>query len=297
MFDQNLLKYAVIIDLTQQEKLSPTGRVATANERAQAAKCIDIIARAAASVPQNELRPNSVMIWAEPELGEGALFRSMASGLNRVIKLRSHVIRYDHAALRNHIEKLASDFIPVAFSLNVLDRQHRLKAPIDAYRALYEVIEETRTAIFWHLRRDTSVPPTIDLPDIKVAQVMEQLQDASLEPAGWIVDMPKNPVMTRIFESVAHIDGRENVSINFSLSHLHLPPADESDLLSRETQEEIQRIAHLHGNTKALLGPEDFDLPIQMMRDEVITSQEAIQAVASRIRQATDILTNTFATI
>ncbi len=283
---------SILVDATWVPRLMLNDSISNAAERAEAVRLIGIIARGWELAIKDGGDADKTLLCAEPTLGEGALFKAIASNRQSMIPLPLQVENFNSMAFQEQINALSMKFRPAAFSVPIAMEADRLRSeaerrsPIDVYESVHKGVKEIGIDIIWDLRRAEHGAVSFEAD---VIQIIHTMQDASLEPRGWIVDLPERSETMAILTSMAHIDGREDVSIAFDPSGYETLN-ETSVMRSQEENAKIASdIARTPGNTQILFGAKALLLPLRGLQENLLNGDEAIAEIASRIARTAQI--------
>ena len=307
--DLDMGSRSLIIDTKGLVDMVAMGRVLSDVERAEVSRLIRLLMRGVGLAIENGFPSDMLQVWADPDLGEGALYKCMASGYSRMVEMGFDVFNLKTAGFEGDIESLRSRFEPGVLSVPIHNAAYGMKMlvynnppMIFAYGLLYKGLGNASMSVSWDLRRRYDPGYTYEgalHPEASPMEVMARFQDHSLEPRSWIVDVPVSFEMTEAFVAAAHIDGRENVSVSFSFPDIWLPAPPDSDGEDIEDVVDpdsydllwgdgtvlgvVRDIGSVEGNINIVVGLEVLGWPLSMFKEGVIDEEFASMVIGGRI--------------
>ncbi len=292
----------IVIDTTALGRLVNAHGQPTAVERVTIVQLIDVVYSAIDRSVENGVPKQEIFLWADTELGEGALFRSITDELHTLVRV--DLDNSDsQSRILDRIKDLTTRYRPWALAVRVsttareLNEAEDISNKLSLYVFLHETLAAATVPLVWDLRNNTDPSLNSTLRAENDVQIMTTFQDAGLDPSGWILTHPGNRATTAILTGRAHIDDRNDVAVCFcpNVETVSLPSEQnpEPSQIEPSLKQALVDASRMPGNIRIALGLGSFKPPLTMLIENRLSAEEASNAIASQIKEAAKIIVGT----
>ncbi len=284
-------------------ELVGSGEKPTAAERHEAAALKSIVFDALAASIEAGIPKSGVLLWSDHDLGEGVLLRGRAMSLRVVVALErqgvngaSELSPAGAVAAWSAITKLNAAYASVRLAYNFGDVPPHKQALLEQLRLVLNKCQELDKRLIIELAPhptreqidESGGTATAALHTKLLVEGIRELQDGGIEPSIWTVSPPGDLLSAATVAAQAHVDGRANVKVLFQVA------ADPDQSHATATISRLDRaLAKLSARTLGvsgiIAGPDAFFGVLVKYRQKAIAREDAVQAIAGRLRKLWDV--------
>jgi myo-inositol catabolism protein IolC len=279
-----------------------SGATPTAKERAEAAALKLAVFDAAARAIEAGLPKSSVLVWADPDLGEGVLLRARAMALPVAVsvekpgKAESGLSLEETAEAWEMITRLKVTFAAARLGYNFAGPRAERENAKEGLKALSSKCRETGHKLVIELAPHPTAQQleasggtvTTSLHARLLIEGMKDLQDTGVEPAVWVVSPPLDELTAATVVAQAHVDGRAGVTVLFETG-TDPDPGRITAGPSRADRAVARLAARTPGTGGLLAGPDTYFSALARLHQGLIEREAAIEIIASHLRKLWDV--------
>ncbi len=264
-------------------------------DRAVLVGYIDTMIDALEQAFESGLERDAVLLWLDADIGEGSLFRALAANIQTMLTYDFDTRDYLEAAIEEMtvvtnkfkpdvlvlpVRNAASDMgqISAATTSPKLAKQ---MTPFDKHISVYDFASTFDVKIAWDIRKPRGEWPDPLLQSENALKTISLFQDANLDPAMWIMNLPSVQIVAETLSARTHIDDRNDVMACFALNAIFWTVFNNQnegtdDELPKPVSTAVNAIATMAGNAKVIIGAETYT-------DCLSQSDDVASALASRL--------------
>lgn len=287
-------------------ELVGSGEKPSARDRQEAAllklTVLDGLARAVEKgVPKGD-----VVLWADADLGEGALLKARAVSFEVAVSMEkpgplpARLSLDATADAWSLITKLNAKFAAVRVGYNFADPAPVKQNVQEHLRMLASRCRDAGKQLAIELAPSASLEQTTATGGTAISalraqlliEAMRELQDASIEPAVWVCVPPLDELAAATVAAQAHVDDRKNVTVWFEVG-AEINPGRITPGPSREDRSLVRLAARVVGVGGVLVGPDAYFSTLTRLHQGLIGREAAVQPIAGYVRKVWDLYTET----
>ncbi len=275
-----------------------SGDEPTASERERAASLKQVAFDGLARAIELGVPKSSVLVWSEPDLGEGVLLRARALGLTIAVALERRgagpaaLSAEAVAAGWGAATRLAAQYASARVAYNFWDEpgaKHALQAQLkEVAGKCQEAGKKLIVELTPYPRPEQADSPAGGTTPLLKAQLIveaiRELQDAGVEPAAWAFVPPEDRLAAATAAAQAHVDGRSGVTVLFEVA-ADPDPGRASPGPSRSDRAMTRLAARTLGVGGLVAGPDAYFSALARLHRELAAREQTVAAIAAHLRK------------
>ena len=245
---------------------------------------------------------DDVWLWLDADIGEGSLFRALSAKIPTLLNFDFDIRDYLEVAVEE-MNELTTRFKPDVLVLPVRSvasemgkisvatsgwQSARSMTPIDKHISIFDFAQSFGVKVAWDIRRPRGEWSDPMLQSENALRTISRFQDAGLEPAMWIMNLPSVGVVAEALSARAHIDDRNDVMTCFALETIFWTILrSQSETLLESLPESvaiaIKHIAAMPGNVKPIIGSETYATCLNRPEATIEESHVIASKIARRL--------------
>lgn len=287
-------------------ELAGSGERPSAKERQEAAALKLAVLDGLARAVQEGVPKADVVLWADADLGEGALLKARAMSIEVAVAvekpgpLPAGLALDATADAWSLISKLDAQYAAARLGYNFADPPPVKENAQEQLRMLASRCRDAGKKLAIDLAPRAS-PEQIAAAGGSAAsslraqlliEAMRELQDASVEPAVWACVPPRDELAAATVAAQAYVDDRTGVTVLFEVG-AEIDPGKITPGPSREDRAVARLAARTVGVGGVLAGPDAYFSSLARLHQGLIGREAAVQAVAGYLKKVWDVYAET----
>jgi myo-inositol catabolism protein IolC len=273
-----------------------------AAEREQAASLKLAVFDAVAQAVEDGLPKSSVVAWADPDLGEGALLRARAMSIAIAVSVDrpgdgTAGLSFDTTGdAWSLMSRLAAQYAGTRTNYNFASETSARENAQQQLRLLAGKCSEAGRKLIIELAphaterqiADAGGADTAPLRAQLLIEGMRALQDAGVEPSVWVVAPPPDELIAATVAGQAHVDGRVGVSVLFEVGS-EPDPGRLTPGPSRADRAVARLAARTPGVGGVVAGPDLYFSTLVRLHQGLIERADAVAEISTHLRKVWEI--------
>ncbi len=284
-------------------ELIGSGEKPTASERREAAGLKLVVFDALAKAIESGVPKSAALLWADHDLGEGALLRGRAMSLSVAVALErqgingaSELSLAGAADAWAAITKINAQYGSVRLTYNFADPVAHKENVRTQLQAILGKCQDAGKQLIIELAPHSTPTQleeaggtlTASLHTQLLVEGMRELQDAGIEPAIWVVNPPSDLLAAATVAAQAYVDGRSNVRVLFQVG-AEPDPGRTTAALSRLDRALTKLAARTTGVSGIVAGPDAFFGVLNRLHHGSVTREDAVEAISAHFKKLWDV--------
>ena len=279
-------------------ELVGSGERPTAAEREQAASLKQVVFDGLVQAVEGGLPKSNALVWADHDLGEGALLRARAMSLPVAVSVEKPGTGLAGLSLESTADawsaltRLDTPFAGVRTPYNFADETPVKQDVQEQLRALASKCKEAARKLVIEL---TPRPTAGQLagaggtltPVLRaqlLLEAMRELQDSGVEPSVWVVAPPQEALAAATVSAQAHVDGRTGVTVLFEVG-AEPDPGQITMGPSKADRAMARLAARTAGTGGMLVGPDAYFATLARLHQGLVTRPDAVSSIGSHLKK------------
>ena len=277
-------------------------------DRARLVGLIDILLNALELSFDQGLSRKVVLLWLDVDIGEGALFRALSAKIPTMLTFEFDPFGHLEAAIEE-MNEITTRFKPDVLLLRVTNaasemgqisapsnpsQTARSMSPIDKHIGIYDFASTFGVDIGWDIRKPRGEWPDPLIQSENALRTITIFQDAGLDPAIWVTNMPTVRLVAEALSARVQIDDRSDVMTCFALESVFWPAFrdlnEELDIVPPVVLNATEAIAAMPGNARAIVGGETYAACLNQFAQSMRKPDDVAAALAARFLAVSDAL-------
>ena len=271
----------------------------TAAQREEAASLKGVVFDGMLKGIESGIPKSRSWLWADVDLGEGAHLRARAMALPSGAVIRPPITSPSMLGfVDDNIESasrlgagavlLSTTYNPEANAKFRKARQKMLRrVAVRCANSGLKLFLELMPGLSLSRRTNPRSAPSSEHSTMYLVEGMRQLQDASVDVSGWVIEAPADPKAVAVIAGQARVDDRKDVSVMFRVSNSarsvsNRTSADLTDL-------QVARLAaRSPGIDGVMVGPGVFVSQLRQLRNSSLDRGTAVNLIAASLCRVWD---------
>ena len=275
-------------------------------DRARIVELIDILIDALELSFKDGIDKRDCLLWLDSDIGEGSLFRALASDIPTMLTFDVDPRGYLEAIIEEMgevTEKFKPDVLLLRVTSAAIDMGQisapvnpskiaRSMSPIDKHISIYDFASSFGFDIGWDIRKPRGEWPDPLVQSENALRTITIFQDAGLDPSIWVMNMPTVRIVAEALSARTHIDDRNDVTACFALESIFWAAfrnqPDQLDIVPQTVLSASEAISAMPGNAKAIVGGETYATCLNQFSQATRDANDVVAAIASRFLTLAD---------
>lgn len=269
-------------------------------DRARIVSIVDVLLDALELSIEQGLAREDVLLWLDTDIGEGSLFRALSAKIPTMLTFDIDTGGYLEATIE-YLNEITERYRPDILLLRVMNaatdmgqisastsasQMARAMSPIDKHISIYDFASSFGVDIGWDIRKPRGEWPDPLVQSENALRTITIFQDAGLDPAIWVMNLPTVKIVAEALSARTHIDDRTDVIACFALESIFWSAFREQNgdlhTVPPAVLNATEIIAAMPGNAKAIVGGETYATCLNQYAQSVQGADEVALAISSR---------------
>ena len=266
----------------------------TAAQREEAASLKGVVFDGLLKGIESGIPKSRSWLWTDVDLGEGAHLRARAMALPSGAVVRPPITSPSMLAYVDgniaSASRLGASAVLLSTTYNPEANPKFRKARQKMLRRIAAQCANSGLGLFLELmpglalsrRANTRTGATGEQTTMYLVEGMRQLQDASVDVSGWVVEAPADLKATAVIAGQAGVDDRKDVSVMFRVSNSGRSTSNRAS--SNLTDLQVARLAaRSPGIDGVMVGPGAFVSQLRQLRNSSLDRGTAVNLIAASL--------------
>ena len=266
----------------------------TAAQREEAASLKGVVFDGLLKGIESGIPKSRSWLWADVDLGEGAHLRARAMALPSGAVVRPPITSPSMLAYVDgniaSASRLGASAVLLSTTYNPEANPKFRKARQKMLRRVAAQCANSGLGLFLELvpglalsrRANTRTGATGEQTTMYLVEGMRQLQDASVDVSGWVVEAPADLKATAVIAGQAGVDDRKDVSVMFRVSNSARSTSNRAS--ANLTDLQVARLAaRSPGIDGVMVGPGAFVSQLRQLRNRSLDRGTAVNLIAASL--------------